>query len=710
MRLRLVKRYFLLLLIFSASFARTVAQDMIHGKNIEVAISVLEDKKGELDSFTAFQKSFEPLPTLTPNYGLTKSVYWFKIRIVNHSDRDDLLFKIHNGIITSAIFYNPSKQFKAYRAGQSVPYNHKLFNTQFPIFRVDMHNNDSGVYLLRVASNNVMDLPMKVDTEVFIFDSVNKDQLFFGIYFGIILVMFFYNFFIYITTRDNNYLYYVIYITSVGLVQACLKGYAGKFFWPNNTFLTVSMTDISLALSGIFSIFFVFNFLNAKKHTPKLYYALWVINFIYVVGIVITLSGNYILAQQMMQGNASLVSITIMTTGVIVYRKGFKPALYFDIAWSFFLTGVVIYILKDANVLPYNNFTSNAILIGSGLEVSLLSFALADKINTYRKEKEESQEQVMNALQENERIVREQNIILEKKVDERTYELKLSNEELNKAMTELKEAESQLVESEKMASLGQLTAGIAHEINNPINFVTSNVKPLNRDVYMLLDTVETLEKIAYNEMPVAEKQKMIQEYKTEIDFDYLKEEISMLLTGIGDGASRTAEIVKGLRIFSRLDEDDLKRADVNEGLDSTLIITNNLLNQRIRIAKNYGNLPMVECYPGKLNQVFLNIISNAIYAIKQKFGEKEGGVLTITTTHDEGHVFIKIADNGTGMDEKTKKRLFEPFFTTKEVGEGTGLGLSIAYNTINKHNGQIQVNSEIGVGTEFVIILPLTQK
>jgi signal transduction histidine kinase len=277
-------------------------------------------------------------------------------------------------------------------------------------------------------------------------------------------------------------------------------------------------------------------------------------------------------------------------------------------------------------------------------------------------------------------------------------------------MTELKEAESQLVESEKMASLGQLTAGIAHEINNPINFVSSNVKPLNRDVNILLEAISEMEKIVAGEVSVAERQKQIASYKEDIDFDYLKEEINQLLNGIGDGASRTAEIVKGLRIFSRLDEDDLKRADINEGLDSTLVITNNLVGANIQVEKNYGNLPMVECYPGKLNQVFLNMISNASYAIKKKYGDLPGGKLTISTRHEGDNVYVTIKDNGTGMDETTRKRLFEPFFTTKDVGEGTGLGLSISYNTIVKHNGQIKVNSEPGIGTEFIIILPLNQK
>jgi signal transduction histidine kinase len=271
----------------------------------------------------------------------------------------------------------------------------------------------------------------------------------------------------------------------------------------------------------------------------------------------------------------------------------------------------------------------------------------------------------------------------------------------------LKQAQTQLVESEKMASLGQLTVGIAHEINNPINFVTSNIQPLNRDIEMILDALTVIENVGISDASPADKQKQIKEYKEELDFDYLTLEIKHLIKGINEGASRTAEIVKGLRIFSRLDEDDLKKADLNEGLDSTLAIINNLLNNKIKILKQYGELPLVECYPGKLNQVFLNIISNAVYAVQKKFGENKGGAITIITSNDDKNTFIKIKDNGTGMDAQTQKKVFDPFFTTKDVGEGTGLGMSIAYNTIKKHNGQIIVNSNLDEGTEFILQIPI---
>jgi signal transduction histidine kinase len=357
--------------------------------------------------------------------------------------------------------------------------------------------------------------------------------------------------------------------------------------------------------------------------------------------------------------------------------------------------------------VPYNDLTNYTKEGGIALDVVLLAFALADKINTFKREKEKSQEETLVALQENDRIVREQNIFLETKVSERTFELSEANNELNQTLVELKEAQGQLVEAEKMASLGQLTAGIAHEINNPINFVTSNITPLNRDIDILIDLIQEMEKIGLSELSSEEKKKQIEEQKEELDYDYLKMEISQLLNGIHEGASRTSEIVKGLRVFSRLDEDDLKKADMNGGLDSTLIIINNLLSNKISLQKNYGDIPMIDCYPGKLNQVFLNILSNAIFAINKKFGDAPGGILKISTSYNEKSVFVKIEDNGIGMDETTKKKIFEPFFTTKDVGEGTGLGMSITYNTIRRHQGEIQVNSTPGLGTEFTLELPI---
>ncbi len=340
---------------------------------------------------------------------------------------------------------------------------------------------------------------------------------------------------------------------------------------------------------------------------------------------------------------------------------------------------------------------------GSSFIVSRYNNRYNHKINILKKEKDRAQAKALAIANENARIIQEQNVVLEHKVIERTKALSETNNNLSVALDELKFAQTQLVESEKMASLGQLTAGIAHEINNPINFVTSNVKPLHRDILELYKLQDETEKyIQENGLPLT----TIEKIKQEIDYEYLKTEINYLLKGINEGSARTAEIVKGLRIFSRVDEDDIKLANINEGLDSTIIIVNNQLNNKIEIEKYYANLPLIDCYPGKLNQVFLNLISNAIYAIKEKFGDEHGGKITIKTEIVGENINVTISDNGTGMSEATKNKLFEPFFTTKPVGDGTGLGLSIVYNTIKKHKGVISATSELGVGTSFNISIP----
>ena len=189
----------------------------------------------------------------------------------------------------------------------------------------------------------------------------------------------------------------------------------------------------------------------------------------------------------------------------------------------------------------------------------------------------------------------------------------------------------------------------------------------------------------------------------------MKDEIKFLLAGIEDGAKRTAGIVKSLRIFSRVDEYDLKLADINLGMESTLVILNSNFDSNIKIETHFGDLPIIDCYPGKLNQVFLNLLSNAAYALKKKFGDKAGGKLEVITRLEGDYIYIHVKDNGSGMSEEVKNKIFDPFYTTKDVGEGTGLGLSIAYQTVLKHQGEIIINSSPDNGAEFIIKLPLTQ-
>jgi len=253
-----------------------------------------------------------------------------------------------------------------------------------------------------------------------------------------------------------------------------------------------------------------------------------------------------------------------------------------------------------------------------------------------------------------------------------------------------------------MASVGVLTAGIAHELNNPINFVSGNVYPLQKD---LDEVFSILEK--YDEVIQANKLEGfftdVEAMKVKMEFSFLIKEIFSLLKGIEEGANRSSEIIKGLRSFSRLDDEMCQFYDIHEGIDSTLVLLQNKIKDKITVRKDYGEFDGLECFPSKLNQVIMNIITNSIQAMDG------GGELFIQTVSSAIGIKIIIKDNGKGMTPEVKEHIFDPFFTTKDVGQGTGLGLSISYGIIEKHNGNIDVISEPGKGTEFIISLPRTQ-
>ncbi|MBK9502325.1 MAG: ABC transporter substrate-binding protein [Leptospiraceae bacterium] len=302
---------------------------------------------------------------------------------------------------------------------------------------------------------------------------------------------------------------------------------------------------------------------------------------------------------------------------------------------------------------------------------------------------------------------------LKKEVELRTNELNKSNAELSltnsnlaHALEEINSTHSQLIQSEKLASLGILTAGIAHEINNPVNYINSSITALNGLATELIDVLKVYETITPEN--ITQKLEEIKGLKEQINLSETIEGVTVLSNNIKAGAKKTADIVKSLRTFSRMDNDEQTLSDINENLDSTLILLHNQYKDRIEIIKNYGKLPLLKCFAGKLNQVFMNLLANAIQAIN------ESGTITIRTEYlqsglsnfNKECVIISIKDTGSGISLDIKNKVFEPFFTTKEIGKGTGLGLAISYGIIEQHKGKIEFNSEVGIGTEFTIYLP----
>jgi len=287
-------------------------------------------------------------------------------------------------------------------------------------------------------------------------------------------------------------------------------------------------------------------------------------------------------------------------------------------------------------------------------------------------------------------------------VADRIRDLLQANEDLREANQRLSEAQAKLVQSEKLASIGQLAAGVAHEINNPIGYIFSNFGSLERYLGQLFQMLALYES-AETSIADAGVAVQIRNLREEIELDFLKTDIPSLMAESKEGIERVRKIVQDLKDFSRVDTKlEWEWTNIHKGIESTLNIVNNEIKYKADVIKEFGNLPEIECLPSEINQVVMNLLVNAAHAI-----DKERGTIAIRTGVAAEEVWISVEDDGAGISAENLPRIFDPFFTTKPVGKGTGLGLSLSYGIIKKHNGRLEVESTRGRGTRFTVSLPI---
>ena len=389
-------------------------------------------------------------------------------------------------------------------------------------------------------------------------------------------------------------------------------------------------------------------------------------------------------------------------------KEADKPL--WDVAFKLLLLGFAL-LIPVGGIIRWMSLTLTSPLHSLENTVSLVarekdlnvraSITTQDEIGVLASAFNDMTENLYEAATEREDVLKKLetlNATLEKRVLDRTVDLKAANDEITKAFDQLKSTQSQLVHSEKMASLGQLVAGVAHELNNPIGFIYANFPHLEdyaNEIFQLLDDLQNMK------MP-PEAKKALNEKIEAYELDFVKEDLHKIIASGKSGASRIKEIVASLRSFSRLDESEMKEVNLENGLDDTLSILNHYLKDRIVVKKSYTLNEPVTCKAGQINQVFTNIIFNAIQAMNEK------GTLTLSTKKVAENVQIEISDTGKGIPNEIIQQIFDPFFTTKKVGEGTGLGLSISYGIIESHGGKLEVASIPNEGTTFTITLPKT--
>jgi two-component system NtrC family sensor kinase len=374
---------------------------------------------------------------------------------------------------------------------------------------------------------------------------------------------------------------------------------------------------------------------------------------------------------------------------------------------SYWLLGVTVllaslvvlftYLIAEGITVPLKTLIRSASTIAQGNFNQRVPIRSSDEVGILASTFNE----MARALSVREIQLQELNRNLESMVRDRTVELENSHEALKRAYLDLQSAQEQLIQTEKMASLGQLVSGIAHEIKNPLNFIYGNTGFLADYTQKLQNLVESFEK---SPSLSAEDREEILRHKEAIHYSFIKDDLKILIDNFAEGARRINTIVSDLRAFSRMDTDTISDVDVHASLEMSLNLLRNQYKNRIEIHREYGDIPKIQGYSGKLNQVFMNLLSNAFHAVQGN------GDVWIRTRSSDGAVEIEIEDNGVGIPSENLKRIFEPFFSTKPVGHGTGLGLSISYGIIEQHQGNIHVTSLPGKGSTFVVRLPIFQE
>jgi signal transduction histidine kinase len=752
--------------IFAADKALDASQIDKAPASLTEYFAVLEDPTTTLTleeiKTPAKASLFKPVqaPASSLNYGVTRSAYWLKFRLRNQSDHAILrMLEISHPMHRSIRFYSPSANgtLGLVSTGISLPFAARPYPNRFFVFPIRLPANTDHEYYLRIQSVAPMIIPAKLWEPQAFHAHERNDYLGQALYFGTAMTMILFNLLLFLSMRDKDYLYYIGFVILFALSLASENGLANEFLWQDSSEWSEMAPIIGFTLSLAVVILFMRRMINSVTVVPGLDRLLqWVSGFLLLMPLTFVAS----LQNFLVPGAIVLFVSNILIVGILLRCAYLRQrAAYFLLAaFAFLILGSALYSLRALGVLPSNIITTNALQIGSALEMILLAFALADRFNQIRREKEAAQQILVEHLQSSGRL-------MEQRVAERTTELHATVSTLGSTLQDLRTTQAQLIQSEKMASLGQLVANVAHEINTPIGAIKSSgenitdalgsslenlpqalkllddadqglflrlippITPITRAVPLRTTREERIIKQNIAQQltdasiaNVNHYSSLLTQLHIESDLhDYLPllrhPECTFILetasslssiihnaNNINTAVGRVGKVVFALKAFSTMDTDgQMTHSTLCDDIETVLTIYHNQIKQGTELVRNYEDLPPVLCLADELNHVWLNLIHNALQAMDYK------GTLTIDIRREEDNAVVSVSDTGCGIPDEIRDRIFEPFFSTKPIGEGSGLGLDIARRVVDKHKGHIKVRSEAGVGTTFSVHLPLNQ-
>ncbi len=626
---------------------------------------------------------------LVPNFGFTNSAYWIRIHLRNESAvNQDWLLEIGYPLIDRIQFYYTREKITQMKeSGDSFEFSQREIKQKNASFRFSLARNDETEFYLRMETESSMQFPVTVWSIHEFARQDHDSQYAYGIYYGIIIVMILYNLFVFFTIWDYSYVFYVLYLVSYAFFQMSLTGYAFEYLWPGLIWFSNKSVPFFIGGGFFFGLMFCMSFLKMQVYTPRMYHVSRFGVILALILMISTLFLNYAISIKFGVALAVSLPFIVLYSGFKTMIKGYRPARYFMIAWLMFLIGMIVTGLKSAGFLPNNFFTNNGIMFGSAFEIILLSLGLGDKINIMKAEKENAQREALD-------LKDEMNKRLEQQVKERTENLQL-------ALEDLRNAQDKLVVSEKKTALMKIAAGIAHELNNPLNYILGGVNGFKR-VYMDIQSVLN-DILSGNDDPEAVELKK-----------YFNEQFSMTDTyflNINKGVQKSAAVIKELRGVTGVDGENIEEVSISVLIRAALEAAQKESKERTKFKNIKVKMTVPEAVFIELNnslylQVLRNVFMNAIYYSNTSTEPQIH--IQARWNEDHTHCRITVENNGEAIPEKVEKNIFDGFVTTKDIGSGRGLGLFQSRSLLEYKGGLIELadNGRESGWVRFEIYIP----